>query len=218
MVGVSFQPLIAYGAAARTFSFIGSCTSTSSSLDFSALSAGAVASGDALFYIDFAIGSGSLPTSVIPSGFSNDIDDPGATTPRGMVSSKKASGSEGSIVGMSGATRNNKIGLVYRPSTAFTTITAAGISSEITTGDPTLQTCDPSAETSAVILLGISGIDSGTAAFSTFSPAADGTVANSSADLLAGYKIYNTSPQSTQIDMNDLGTINWLASLYYTVS
>lgn len=135
-----------------------------------------------------------------------------------MVSSKKAAGTEAAITGMNGGTRNNKIGLVFRPSTAFTTITAAGIASEININDPTLQTCDPSAETSAVVLIGIVGIDSATAAFSTFSPSSDGTVTNSSSDLLAGYKLYNTSPQSTQVDMNDLGTINWLASLYFTVS
>lgn len=205
-------------SSSRTFTFVGSCTSTSSSLDFSSLSAGAVAAGDALFYIDFAINSGSLPTSVIPSGFSNHLDDPGATSPRAMISSKKASGSEGSVTGMNGSVRNNKIGLVYRPSISFTTINANDIASDINTGDPTLQTCDPSAETSAVILLGISGIDNATAAFSTFSPASDGTVANSSNDLLVGHKLYNTSPQSTQVDMADLGVINWLASLYFTAS
>lgn len=204
--------------AGRIFTFIGSCVSTTSSLNFGSLSAGTVSAGDLLAYVDFAITAGGpVPTAVTPSGFTNDINTAGAVVPRCMVSHKKAAGGEGSITGMNG-TNNNKVGLVFRPSTSFTTISAAGIGSEVTAGDPSLQTCNPSAEATAVILLGIAGIDGGTAAFATFSPAADGTVLNGNSDLAAGYKIYNTSPSSTSIDMADLGGVNWLASIYFTVS
>lgn len=209
---------------ARTFTFIGSCESTSSSLNFGSLSAGTIAANDLIVYVDLAVAaSAGAPSAVTPSGFSNHINTSDVSHPdqRGMVSSKLATGSEGSVTGMNGSTQNNKVGLVFRPSTAFTTINALSTASQMTLNNPTLQTCDPSAETTAVILVGVAGIDGATAAFSTFSPAADGTVLNSDSDLAVGYKIYNTSPQSTQVDMNDLASptpANWLASLYFTVS
>lgn len=203
--------------ASRTFTFIGSCTSTTSALDFSSLSAGTIASGDLGVYLDYAQTTGLPPTAVTPSGFTNDIQTIVAPY-GGMVSHKKLAGSESSITGMNGNSSNRKIGLVFRPSSSFTTITASGSGSQLTASDPTLQTCDPSAETTAVILIGIAAISGGTAAFATFSPAADGNVTTSDSDLTTGYKIYNTSPQSTSVDMNDLGSNNWLASLYFTVS
>lgn len=201
-------------AGARTFTFIGSCTSTTSSLDFSALSAGTVTAGDLLVYIDGAQ-SGSAPTSVIPSAFTNGIDTAGSTF-RGMVSGKKAAGGEGVITGMNGATSNSKAGWVFRPSTAFTSFSMLDTASEVAVGDPASQSCDPSAETTAAIVVGVADSFGGTGAFATFSPAADGTVTTSNNDMVAGYKIYNTSPQATTIDMADLG-LNWLASLYFTV-
>lgn len=205
----------------RTFTFVGSCESTSTSLDFSALSAGAVAAGDLLVYIDHATG-GALPSAVTPSGFTNHINGTvSASGPtvngRGMLSSKIATGSEGAITGMT-ATSLDKIGLVFRPSTPFTTINALGATSNLTGSDPSARTVDPSLETSAVIVVGLAGIASGTAAFSTFSPSADGTVLNSDSDLIAGYKIYNTNPQLTTVDMSDLGGNNWLAAIYFTVT
>ena len=37
-------------------------------------------------------------------------------------------------------------------------------------------------------------------------------------DLRVGYKIYNTSPASHSIDINDLGSCNWLAGFYFTAA
>lgn len=208
-------------ASARTFTFIGSCVSNGSALNFGALSVGSVTAGDLLVYIDFAFDTVSpVPSAVTPSGFTNVVNDligAGVSFARGMVSVKNAAGGEGSITGLNDA-GNNKVGLVFRPSTAFTTITANDIATEIAVVNPASQSCDPSAETTAVILIGVACIDGGTAAFSTASPAFDATIATADADLLAGYKIYNTSPAAHTIDMNDLGGNNWLASLYLTVT
>lgn len=220
MVGVSFQPLISYGAAARTFSFIGSCTSIGSSLDFSALSAGAIAAGDLAVYIDYSGPNGAgAPSTVLPSGFAS-ASDASINSPqgfRGTISTKTLAGSEGVISGLNQA-NNNKIGLVFRPSSAFSSIAVGGSSAVIVSTNPTSQVCDPSAETTAVILITVCGAEGSTAAFSTRSPAADGSVSTSDSDLLASYNVYNTSPQSVTADMNDLGDVNYLASLYLTVS
>jgi len=154
---------------------------------------------------------------VTPSGFTNGIDTAGVTF-RGMVSGKKAAGGEGAITGMNGSTTNSKIGLVFRPSTAFTSFSMLDTASEVTASNPSSQSCDPSAETTAAIVIGIAdSFGGGNGAFSTFSPSQDATINTSNNDMVSAYKIYNTSPQSTTIDMNDLGN-NWLASLYFTVA
>ena len=203
---------------ARTFSVVGPCVSNTSSLNFGALSAGSIAAGDLAIFIDYAKSSAAVPASVTPSGFTNVSNANNGVDIRGMISVKKLDGTEGSVSGMVGGNDNNKVGLVFRPSIAFTTITAHDIASEATPGNPASQTCDPTAETSAVLLFGISGSSGGTAAFSTRSPAADASVATADADLLVSYNIFNTSPQSVQVDMNQLNSANWLASLYLTVS
>lgn len=208
-----------YASSGRTFTFVGACASTGSSLNFSALDAGAIAAGDLAVYLDVVSGAGT-PTAVTPSGFGNHINVVGAAggdDERGMISSAKLTGAETSITGMSDV-RTNKVGLVFRPSRAFTSISAAGINAgAFTSGDPAGQVCDPSAEVSAVVLIGSAFVDQDTAAFSGFSPAADGQVTNTSAALRAGYKVYNSAPQSTSIDMADLNNTNWLSSLYFTV-
>ena len=203
------------GRRARTFAFVGSCTSTSSSLDFSALSAGAVQAGDLLVYIDGSR-SGAAPGSVTPSGFTNGLNDAGVTF-RGMISGKKAAGGEAAVTGMSGSF-NSKIGLVFRPSKPFTSFSMLDTATEINASNPASQSCDPSAETTAAIVVGVAdSFGGGNGAFSTFSPAADSNVTTADNDMDAGYKIYNTNPQATAIDMNDLGN-NWLASLYFTAT
>jgi hypothetical protein len=225
VVAFFFPPPLFGNVSARSFTFVGSCTSTSSSLDFSSLSAGAIAAGDLAVYIDHAAHN-TTPTPVTPSGFTNNISDPealgggGDGDILGMVSVKKLDGTEGVVAGIAtvGASLG-KVGLVLRPSSAFTTITASTPTSQITASNPSTQAISPSAETTAVIVIGVSAINGGTAAFSTASPAFDATVANSDADLLVGYKIYAAgSAANHSIDMNDLGSGNWLAGIYYTVS
>ncbi len=203
-----------------TWTFVGSCVASGASLDFSALSAGAIAAGDLAVYVDYSTNATTIPSAVTPSGFATVIStgvDTGPISARGMVSLKKLVGSETTVTGMND-TANNKVGLVFRPTAAFASVSGLDTASEITLDNPALQACDPSAETTAVIVIGVCAAEAGTAAFSTFSPASDGTVATADADLLVGYKIYNTGPLSTDIDANDLGNNTWLASLYAKVS
>jgi hypothetical protein len=207
---------------AVTWTFVGSCSSTGTGLNFSALSAGTIQANDVALYIDFA-GAGGVPTAVTPSGFTNIVNTSGGTEPgaRAMVSWKKLAGSEGSVTGMSASTGggggadNNKLGLVFRPSINFTTLTVSTPqNSGITSGNPAAITVDPSAETTPVVLIGIGATYIGTVAFSTASPAFDAQINLSDNDLRVGYKIYNSSPLSHSIDINDLGSANWLAGFY----
>ena len=206
--------------AALSWSFVGSCQSTSTVIDFT--DAGAIQANDVALYIDFA-GAGGVPTAVTPSGFTNIVNTSGGSEPgvRAMVSWKKLAGSESFVTGMSantgggGGTDNNKIGLVFRPSIDFTTMTfSTPQNSGITSGNPAAITVDPSAETTPVVLIGIGATYRGTVTFSTASPAFDAQINLSDSDMRVGYKIYNSSPLSHSIDINDLGSANWLAGFY----
>jgi hypothetical protein len=215
--------LMPKGAApSLTWTFVGSCQSTGTALDFSALSAGTIQANDVALYIDYA-GANGPPTAVTPSGFTNIVNTSGGTEPgaRAMASWKKLAGSEASVTGMSASTGgsgadNNKLGLVFRPSIDFTTLTVSTPqNSGITDSNPAAITVDPSAETIPVVLIGIGAVYQGTVAFSTASPDFDAQIAISDDDLRIGYKIYNSSPLSHSIDINDLGSANWLAGFYF---
>ena len=205
-----------------SWTFVGSCQSTGTALDFSALSAGTIQANDVALYIDYA-GAGAPPTAVTPSGFTNVINTSGESEPgaRAMASWKKLAGSEGSVTGMSASTGgtgadNNKIGLVFRPSIDFTTLTfSTPQNSGIIGTNPAAITVDPSAETIPVVLIGIGAVYQGTVTFSTASPAFDAEINLSDNDMRVGYKIYNSSPLSHSIDINDLGSANWLAGFYF---
>lgn len=215
--------LMPKGATATlTWTFVGSCQSTGTALDFSALSAGTIQANDVALFIDYA-GANDPPTAVTPSGFTNIVNTSGGTEPgaRAMASWKKLAGSEASVTGMSASTGgtnadNNKLGLVFRPSIDFTTLTVSTPqNSGITTANPAAITVDPSAETIPVVLIGIGAVYQGTVTFSTASPAFDAEINLSDNDLRIGYKIYNSSPLSHSIDINDLGSANWLAGFYF---
>ena len=215
--------LMPKGAApSLTWTFVGSCQSTGTALDFSALSAGTIQANDVALYIDYA-GANDPPTAVTPSGFTNIVNTSGGGEPgaRAMASWKKLAGSEASVTGMSASTGgtgadNNKLGLVFRPSIDFTTLTVSTPqNSGIISTNPDAITVDPSAETIPVVLIGIGAVYQGTVAFSTASPAFDAQIAISDDDLRIGYKIYNSSPLSHSIDINDLGSANWLAGFYF---
>ena len=204
-------------APSLTWTFVGSCQSTDTALDFSALSAGTIQANDVALFIDYA-GDLDPPTAVTPSGFTNIVNTSGENEPgaRAMASWKKLAGSEASVAGMSAGGGFSKLGLVFRPSIDFTTLTVSTPqNSGVTSANPAAITVDPSAETIPVVLIGIGAVYMGTVAFSTASPAFDAQIAISDNDMRVGYKIYNSSPLSHSIDINDLGSANWLAGFYF---
>jgi len=205
-----------------TWSFVGSCQSTGISLNFASLSSGSIQDNDVAIYIDHC-GAADIPTAVTPTDFIVLVNDSGGADPgnRAMITWKKLTGSESSLTGINGASGgagqdNNKIGLVFRPSRDFTSITfSTPQTSGITSSNPTAITVNPSAETIPSVLIGTAGVYQGTSTFSTASPSFDAEVNLSDNDLRAGYKIYNSAPASHSIDINDLGTGNWLAGFYF---
>jgi hypothetical protein len=162
-------------------------------------------------------GTAATPSSVTPTNWTNRHDTSGAVgTARNrlMVSSKVLTTAEasGSITGMNDD-NEDKVMLVFRPSRAIVSATFSTFNSQITSSDPSLQTVSALGQPSPLIVVGLCYALSSTAAFSTASPAFDATVATGTADLLVGYKVYNSSPADHSIDMSDLGG-NVLASFF----
>lgn len=206
--------LRAAGQAAPILSFLSSATAIAATITWPSVQA-----GDIAYVIDSASNSSGAPTSVTPSGFTN-IFDSGAflTFYKVMVSRKICTGSEsGSLTGMDGTNSDNKVLLVFRATKAAASVTNSTPTSEATAGNPASQDILASGQVTPLIVFGVSAA-SGTAAFSTASPAFDATVATSAGRLLVGYKIYNAAPADHTIDQNDLGTMNYLAGFYSRIS
>ena len=181
--------------------------------------------GDLAVLFDQATNGSGLPTEVVPTGFTqwSTSQTTGALN-RGVISYKVlVSGEPGSTItgmkGTAGSPNTNKVMFVFRSDTSsITAVTPSTLNSQGTGSDPTLQTVSAASGAAPLIVLGQAWCSNTTSAFSTESPAFDGTVTTSLADLIAGYKIYNSSPADHSIDMADLGSNNTLRSGYLQVT
>jgi hypothetical protein len=200
------------GAAVLTsLTFVASAVSNANTIT---IPAGAQA-GDLAVLFDKPVGtvSGSDPptnwTSILGAGGTNGL----------AVSRKLLVGGDpgASVTGITGSGNSNKVMFVFRPDAPITTVTASTWGQQITANNPTPQTVSASGQPTPLVVFGGAGVTSGTAAFSTASPAFDSTVANAAGLVIAGYKIYNSSPADHSIDMNDLGN-NALVSGYLRVA
>ncbi len=181
--------------------------------------------GDLIVMADLAAGS-SAPAAVTPTGFTQVATSVTSSNYRMCLSYKLAVGNEGgtSITGMTfssgfGAT---KAIYVFRGDVAATSLIVGGANSQSTTGDPTSQNVTAASGLAPLVVLGAyggSGI-AGTVNPRTFSTTKDGEqevvgdTISSDCDLWLAYKIYNSAPADTSIDMDDEGSSNSLMSGY----
>lgn len=220
MVGVSFQPLLAYGAAAApTISLFASATSQDSTTI--TVPAGVVV-GDLLVLFDSSYDSdGITPASAVPSGFTAISDTSSGIGMRIISSRKLAVGGEAgsSLTGMTtGNIGVSKALYVFRRSPVATSLSLSTPQSQITTGNPTAQVQSASAGATPLIVFGFYTAI-GTIDPRTFTPAKDGELPSASNVLMyIAYKIYNSAPQDTTIDMDDEGDANGLQSVYITMN
>lgn len=172
-----------------------------------------IKSGDILVLLDRAINSSGIPTSVVPSGFSSISDLSDTPTRRQILSRKLADGTEASsnLTGMNGTSTNNKVIYVFRGNVPVETINVASVNGESTDVNPTTQFVVPG----SIVPLLIIGAYGSTGAIDprTFSPAKDSEL-NQNTLLYLAYRIYNISPATTTIDMDDEGDGNILQSCY----
>lgn len=205
------MPTLALGSGVTTLSKVADATSTAETITVPA----SVQAGDLIVLKDSAVAGVSAPSTVVPSGFTSIVNTSVDTTIsiRQIVSYKIADGTEGSssLTGMNGGSFNNKELIVFRGDVPITTVTPSTPNEEATTGDPASQNAAASGGTAPLIVLAGYG-SNGSVTTRSFSPAED-------AEITAGlksytkYKIYNSGPSDTTVDMGDYGT-NALQSFY----
>lgn len=189
----------------------GSATSSASTITAPAT----IQAGDVIFMADKAAGSTSVPATVVPTGFTAIVNTSSGITERMICSYKIADGSEASasITGMNGNSSNRKAIYVIRANKAAIAVKPKSVNGQITDGNPTLQTVTASTGIPALVIFGVYGTDSAAISPRTFSTTADGEI-NPATNFYMAYKIYNSSPANTSIDMDDEGLGNALQSFY----
>lgn len=189
----------------------GSATSSASTITAPAT----IQAGDVIFMADKAAGSTSVPATVVPTGFTAIVNTSSGITERMICSYKIADGSEASasITGMNGNSSNRKAIYVIRANKAAIAVKPKSVNGQITDGNPTLQTVTASTGIPALVIFGVYGTDSAAISPRTFSTIADGEI-NPATNFYMAYKIYNSSPANTSIDMDDEGLGNALQSFY----
>jgi hypothetical protein len=201
-----------------TLSQVASATSTSATITGPA----GITAGDLLVLWDTAASFASVPTVVVPTGFSSISNQNNGTNNRAILSAKIADGSEASasITGMNGDSANLKSLYVFRGSVPLTAFVANDVGQEITANNPSAQTCNASGGAVPLVVIGAyrspGVIDPRTFTVGG-SDAKDGEINPAATNYLA-YKIYNSAPADVTIDMDDEGSINVLVSTYITVS
>ena len=182
-------------------------TSTAETIDAPA----DIQAGDLLVLLDYAIDAAE-PTTVIPTDFTSIVNTTNSSSTKQIASYKIADGSEASatLTGMTGLVIA-KVLVVFRGSSAISTITASTPNAEITTGNPAAQSVTASAGTVPLIVFGCYGA-TGAIDPRTFTPDKDGETASGTLLYLA-WRIDNATGQDTSIDMDDEGT-NVLQSFY----
>lgn len=199
--------------ASITLSFVDSATSTGETIT---IPAGAQ-EGDVAVLFDWSQQIYVAATELVPTGFiSIDQDSVSALLRPGtsVVASYRELGSgEGgsSVTGMNHSI-NRKVMLVFRPSAPISSITITGKTSELTNNDPAAQTSP--AGSSPLVKVAVAASDN-SASFTTEIPTMNKVSVSS---MVAGYLIYNSSPQSQQVDRNDDAWGNWLMSCNIEVS
>ncbi len=194
--------------------------SATSALETITVPAGVIA-GDLLVLLDRAEDDATtVPTTVVPTGFTSIINTAHAQYTRSIMSYKIAVGTEASssITGMNGTAYESKAMYVFRGNNPITSVTAASAAGQFTESNPTAQVVTASAgAVPLVVLAGYSVFAANAVDPRTFSTTKDGEISNGT-DLYLAYKIYNSSPADTTVDMDDEGFENCLQSCYLQVS
>jgi hypothetical protein len=181
-----------------------------------------IQAGDLIINFDFARDAG-LPADATPSGFgvASSIND-GAQT-RAKLNYKIADGSESgaSVNGLDGTAEAHLV-YVFRGNVPITSAVPTDVETAgPTDSNPGALTVNASGANPPLIVIGCYGLGLGAIDPRTFSTTKDGEinggVANTATAFLA-YKIYNSSPANTSIDMDDEGSDNTLISCYFACS
>ena len=199
-----------------TISVFGSATSTSNVIAFPA----SIIAGDLIVFVDRAsnIAFGGVPTDVTPTGFTRVGSSLSGTSPvvvgyRQNAWYKLAAGTEsGNLTGMDGTGADHKAMYVFRGNVPAAMLTLGDADGTIENTNPASQSCTAGSGVAPLVVFGAYG-SSGAVDPRTFSTPKGGEI-NPSTLLYLAYKIYDSSPANTDIDMDDEGDMNALQSFY----
>jgi len=207
------------GAASLSFSLRASATTSASSI----VTPGSTVAGDLLIFAEYARNTDAAvaPTSVIPTGFTQIGSSLSATAGtegfRLNVAYKIATGADAGT-SRTGMNDNHmaKVMLVFNPGATIVTTTLSTPNAEITAGDPALQTVSASGQPAPLLVFAAIGSPISGYGYTTISPGFDSAPAASgtSASMILGYNIYNSSPANHSINISDSGAMNAVTSWY----
>ena len=183
---------------------------------------GTIIAGDVCIVVNTAMDDSDTDITLgTPSGFTAGftLTQTGIGA-KGRVSAKILDGTETTVTcGTTSSEKNIRV-WVFRPSYPVTSISFQGWNGEITPGNPSAKSCDPSAETVPVVVLGMTSAQGGSYSLSGTSPAFS---AGYTRDTGVGYHnygmtFYNSSLLAQTVDMPDAGSRNLLATGYIKMS
>src|SRR5688572_23294548 len=174
---------------------------------------GGIQAGDLIVLFDNCFNI-STPADVTPTGFTRIGSSATTSSVRSNLWYKLATGSEsGALTCMGPGLVRGQCMYVFRGNVPATTITPGSAAQQATDGNPTLQTVTASSGVAPLVVIGAYACPSGTVDPRTFSTTKDGEISPAGGFYLA-YKIYNSSPANSDIDMDDEGGGNSLHSCY----
>lgn len=201
-----------------SFTFFASSTATQTD---SCLIPSSILKSDVALYLDVENTSTlTVPTNVVPTGFTSigSYTVSGVTGGRVTCSYKILAGTESgaNLTGINPNTTSDKIVLVFRPNTVVNTVTVNSLNGQATTATPTNQSLNMSGATSSPVI----GIATYAANGSVSTRGDSGgamTEVSASSRAYAKYVIYNsgTTPADSTISMSD-GGLNCMTSFYLT--
>ena len=190
-----------------------SCVGEASDYDAAVTLPDNIVSGDLILIANLSLGSGSAPTNVVPTGFTQLNTSTGAES-RATISYKIANGSEsgGVITGMNGSSQDIIHALVLRKSGGFSSASLFDAAYEETDATPATQTVNASGGTAPLIVLAIADVFFFVPVISSFS--GDLNIGNHS--FIAA--LYEDSLEDVTLNINDGGGPNMLFSAYVELS
>lgn len=177
--------------------------------------------GDLCILFDAGANSGSIPGTVVPSGWTQAVNTAGANDLRAIISYRVLTAADitaGSVTGMNASASDRKGIVSLRPDFPILSVTVSTPVAQQTSGDPTQQTiAAASAPQSPVVLCGqgrgAAGLTSATGTLVT-----NGTSVGAGTGQVAHFEIQNTTRADRTYDIGDNGSQNVLQSLYLTIA
>ncbi len=200
-----------------TFSKVGEVTQNKAVSGVSSITLPATATaGRLIILFDKAINTSGVPTTVIPTGFTQ-IDVGALGVRKHVVSYKIADASDPNRVinGMVGTSSDRKLVYVFAGSEAITMIEILSLLTEQTNGVPTNKVITSGSALKPCIVLGFYSQQA--TATQSMSPSEDGFITPETVNYIR-YKIYNSSPVNVTLAEGDGGDDNYICGLYIVAS